>query len=656
MCGIAGVVALDGGRAPDGVVERMTAVLTHRGPDDSGHWADGSCALGHRRLKIIDLSANARQPLTNEDSTIWLTYNGEVYNFARLRRDLIERGHTFRSRTDSEVIVHLYEEEGPGLLDSLDGMFAFGIWDAGRRRLMLARDRLGIKPLYYARTTTTLVFASEIKAILASGIVETRPDMDAVVSYLGYRHPVGNRTMFQGIRPLPAGHFLLVENGDVRIEQYWDLEMPRERPDHGEEYYAERVRALLGDAVRKRLVSDVPLGAYLSGGLDSSVVVALMAQELGDRLKTYSVGFKDDDNNEFGYARLVAERYGTDHHEVVLDRKDYFDLLPELIYKRDAPLGVPNEVPLYEMSRVLKRDITVVLSGEGADEIFGGYGDYIRIPFDLTKARFLARLPGPLRTALMGGMDRKYGSSVTFSDEEDHFLTGYKWFDRQERMSLLTTDARSEVTDGGREAFDATFERTSGLPYYDRVLYTLEKIHLQNLLARVDSMTMATAVEGRVPFVDHALVEFASGIPLHYKLRWRSPAHRVRALLSYSDVFRERDDTVKYILKRAFGHMLPREIVERRKVGFKVPVEGWFRGDLMKFARELLLSDEARRRGVMDVSAVEQWLRQGEANGGEFGQKVWMLVNLELWFRLYFPEGHALSPDIAKAARAEAGR
>ena len=646
MCGIAGIVALDGKNPPAGVVERMTAVLRHRGPDDFGHRRDGACALGHRRLKIIDLSARARQPLSNEDDTVWITYNGEVYNHLQLRGELEEKGHSFRSRTDSEVIVHLYEERGAALVERLDGMFAFGVWDSRARTLVLARDRLGIKPLYYARVDNLLLFASEIKALLATHLVKTRPNIDAVVSYLGYRHPVGAITMFEGISALPAGHVLTARNGDFTIERYWDLDPATDGEDRGEAYYVARVQELLTQAVRKRMMSDVPLGAYLSGGLDSSVVVALMAGELGDRLKTYSVGFQDADSNEFEYARLVADRYDTDHHEVVVDRSEYLDLLPELIYQRDAPLGVPNEVPLYLMSRKLKEDITVVLSGEGADEIFAGYGDYSRIPFDLTKSRLISRVPQPLRGILAGGMERKYGGRLAFEDEQDHFLAGYKWFGPQERLSLLTEEARSRVTDGGGEAFDAVFNRTAGLPYYDRVLYALEKIHLQNLLARVDSMTMASAVEARVPFVDHSLVEFAASIPLHYKLRWRSPLHRLRALLSYSDTLRERDDTVKYVLRRAFGHMLPREVVKRRKVGFKVPMERWLRDDLMKLARNLVLSDEARARGVLDVPLLEKWLQRGDwANG--FGEKVWMLVNLELWFRLYFPDGASLSADIA---------
>ena len=656
MCGIAGVVSLDGTPLPDGVVERMTATIEHRGPDDLGYWRDGGCAFGHRRLTIIDLSRNGRQPLSNGDETTWITYNGEIYNYLPLREELARRGHTFRSKTDTEVVVHLYDEEGANLLHRLDGMFALGLWDAKRRLLLLARDRLGIKPLYYARAGGLLLFASEVKAILASGVVETAPNIDAIVSYLGYRHPLWPSTMFEGIEALPAGHYLIAERGEVRTACYWDLEIPDRREDLGREYYTEQTRELLTQAVHKRLMSDVPLGAYLSGGLDSSIVVALMAQELGDRLKTYSIGFDGEGGDELPYARLVAERYRTDHTEVRLDAQRYLELLPELIGKRDAPLAVPNEVPLYEMSRVLKQEITVVLSGEGSDEIFAGYGDYWRIPFDLRKARLLSGVPELLRRPLLGGMERKYDGRSTFASEVDHFLAGYKWFGPEERLGLLTPEAQRRVRGGGRETFDAVFKRTEGMPYYDRVLYALEKVHLHNLLARVDSMTMAASVEGRVPFVDHTLVEAVTKMPLRYKLRWRSPLHRARAMLSYSDVFRERDDTTKYILRRAFADALPREIVERRKVGFSVPLEQWFRGDLIGYARRLLLSDEARRRGVIDVDALARWLDRGEADGAALGPKVWMLVNLELWFRLYFPDGGTLSVPNAEEVTAEVMR
>ncbi|MCH8066190.1 MAG: asparagine synthase (glutamine-hydrolyzing) [Chloroflexi bacterium] len=649
MCGIAGIVSVDGSPIPDGAVERMIATLQHRGPDDSGAWRDNHCSLAHQRLSIIDLSRNGRQPLSNESGSAWITYNGEVYNHQELRRALVRRGHTFRSQTDTEAVVHLYDEEGPQLLQKLDGMFAFAIWDAERRRLLLARDRLGIKPLYYARAGGLLLFASEVKAILASGIVRTSPNLDAIAAYLGYRHPVSPDTMFQGIQSLPAGHYLLAEDGDVSTRRYWELPLPEPGEDRGEQYYVEQTRALLERAVEKRLLSDVPLGAYLSGGLDSSIVVALMAKKLGPGVKTYSIGFGDK-SDETSYARLVAERYSTDHTELRLDNSRYFQLLPELILMRDAPLAVPNEVPLYEMSRVLRQEITVVLSGEGADELFAGYSDYCRIPFDLHKARALRHLPAPLRRLLSNGMAQRYGGRLVFDGELDHFLAGYNWFGPQERLDLLTPDARRAVRSGGDETFAAIFQQTEGLSYYDRVLHALEQTHLLNLLARVDSMTMASSVEARVPFVDHTLVEAVMRMPLRYKLRWRSPLHQAFALLSHAGELRERYDTTKYILRRAFAGTLPPEIVKRRKVGFKVPMRRWLGDGFLPHARNLLLSEEARARGVFDPAALERWLARGPANGGEFDVKLWMLLNLELWFRLYFPDGQTLSVTEAEPA------
>ncbi len=650
MCGIAGIVSIDGSPLPAAVIERMTAALRHRGPDDSGVWQDSRCALGHQRLSIIDLSRNGRQPLAGRDGSAQVAYNGEIYNHRELRNALIRRGHSFRSRTDTEVIVRLYDEEGDGLLHKLDGMFAFAIWDPQRRRLLLARDRLGIKPLYYAqavgREGRLLLFASEIKALVAGGDLNPAPNIDAVAAYLGYRHPVSSETMFSGIHSLPAGHTLTVERGEVKIEPYWELPHPDGETDLGERHYLEQTRSLVSDAVEKRLMSDVPLGAYLSGGLDSSIVVALMAEQLGPGLKTYSVsvgnvvGEADDDT---AHARLVAQHFKTDHTEVRLDPSRYMELLPELIRQRDAPLAVPNEVPLYEMTRALQEDITVVLSGEGADELFAGYGDYCRIPFDFHKAHALRRLPARLRRLLDGGMAAKYGGRTQFDGELDHFLAGYNWFGPEERSGLLSPDARRALRSSTAErAFARLFEGTAGLPYYDRVLHVLQKTHLQNLLTRIDAMTMASSVEARVPFVDHALVEAVVRMPLRYKLRWRSPFHRARAAFSFSDELRERDDVTKYILRRAFADALPDAIVNRRKIGFKVPLARWLNSGFLAHARYLLLSDESRERGVLDPVALDHWLERGgainQAGGGDFGTKLWMLVNLEEWFRAYFPD------------------
>ncbi len=647
MCGIAGVAALNGRRVPDGLADRMARTLAHRGPDDSGCCQAAHAALGHQRLSIIDLSPEARQPFLNEDGNVALVCNGEIYNHEALRGPLLAGGHRFRSRSDSEVVLHLYEEhrdEPARLLEQLDGMFALAIRDEAAQRVFLARDRLGIKPLYYAVSQGHLLFASEPKAILASGLIEARPDLSSVAAYLSFRHPVGPATMFEGIRALEPGHFLLAERGEVRVQRYWDIPRPDRSQPRSEDEYAQGVRHLLEEAVRKRLMSDVPLGAYLSGGLDSSIVVALMARMSSEPVKTYSIGFGDE-TDEFPYARQVAERYGTDHHEIVMEAPRYFELLAQLIRHRDAPLAVPNEVPLYEMSRVLKQDITVVLSGEGADELFAGYGDYARTPFDWRKGQVLRRLPPPLRRALSGGLEDKYGDGAYEADLGAHFLAGYRWFSPPEVASLLSPAALAESGEGGSDRIAAHFERTEGWEPYDRVLYTLERAHLENLLRRADAMTMATAVEARVPFVDHRLVEYAFSIPAEYKLRWRSPLHRARAWTSYSDRFRERDDTTKYILRRACADLLPREIVERRKIGFKVPLDRSLSDQIVRYARGLLLEGRTASRGVFDIEAVREWLDRGAANGGEFGVRAWMLASLELWFRLYIDGDEADDPE-----------
>jgi asparagine synthase (glutamine-hydrolysing) len=652
MCGVAGIYALDPrARVPAGVATRMADTMHHRGPDDSGAQEFDTCALAHRRLTIIDLSRRARQPLADEREQTWLSFNGEIYNFQSLRAGLHSGGHSFRSATDSEVIVHLYEDRGVDLVHELEGMFAFALWDQQQDRLLLARDRLGIKPLFWARGGDHgefLVFASEVKAILASGLVATRPNAEAIGSYLRFRHAVSPLTMFEGIHQLRAGHRLVAQGGEFHEERYWKLHVPAEREDRGEAFYIDGVRRLVGSAVEQRLVSDVPIGAYLSGGLDSSVIVAEMAERLGPRLKTFSIGFGDS-SDELGYAKLVADRYATDHTEVILDSSRYLDLLPELIHKRDSPLGVPNEVALYELSRVLKQDITVVLSGEGADEIFAGYGDYIRTAFDYRKARLAGALPAPLRRLVSGEMPAKYEGLDHFDSPAEHFLAGYKWFTASERSSLLRPEIRALLRDRAAQSVTGHFDEYPAGTYYDRVLYTLEQVHLQNLLARVDSMTMATAVEARVPFVDHRLVEFATAMPLHYKMRWRSPLHRARAWFSYSDVFRERDDTTKWVLRQAYADRVPGEIVERRKVGFKVPLERSFHGDIVDHARDVLLDDGAVTQTVLDRGELERWLRDGQEHRGEFGQKVWMLVNLELWFRQYFPDGETLADGMTGA-------
>ena len=633
MCGIAGIFGENNLSQIEVYISEMTNSLEHRGPDDSGDWSSALCALSHRRLSIIDLSRSGRQPLSNEDATLQLTCNGEIYNFRELRAELQQLGHHFVSDTDSEVIVHLYEEvEGDpdALLSRLDGMFAFGLWDGKRRRLLLARDRLGVKPLVYSRKAGFLLFASEAKAIFQSGLFKAKPLASAIFSYLLLRHSPAPATMYEEVDSLPSGHYLLAEvNKGVEIHKYWDIPVALSK---SERIRPEKIHKLVSDAIRKRLVSDVPVGAYLSGGLDSSIVAAVMAKEMGGNLKTYAVGFGDLALDELPYARLVAQHIGSDHSEIILERDDYFDLLPDLIAKRGAPLAVPNEPPLYALSQALKEDITVVLSGEGADELFGGYSDYHGMGFDYAKAKNLRSYPCFLRHIFNGGMDKKYGTQFWDLSPKDFFLAGYHWFSPEDCQKLLNPVVFQQGSSFVSEMLDTFFDESSASAFFSHLFSFYQKVHLQNLLNRVDSMTMATAVEGRVPFTDHKLVEEIFPLPLEDKIRWRTFAHQAQAKFSHADLYRERNIETKVSLRRAFEGEIPEEILKRRKIGFKLPLEKWLVPPFSNRIQEQILDGEAVASGYLQKEILHSWLKESSWLSDD-AQRLWMLYNLELWLK-----------------------
>ncbi len=633
MCGITGILSLDGSDVPPEIAYRMADPLKHRGPDDYGDWSSNLCALSHRRLSIIDLTRSGRQPLSNEDATVQLTCNGEIYNFRELRAELQKQGHRFVSDTDSEVIVHLYEEvdgDPDALLNRLDGMFAFGLWDSKRRRLLIARDRLGVKPLFYSVKGSFLLFASECKAIFESGLIEAKPSEEAILSYLVLRHAPSPSTMYEDVKSLPSGHYLLAEpKKDVNIRQYWDIPLPS---SDTEELHPTQVRSLVSDAIRKRLVSDVPIGAYLSGGLDSSIVASVMAEEMGSSLKTYAIGFDDTELDELPHARLVANHIGSVHSEIVLERDAYFDLLPGLIDKRDAPLAVPNEPPLFVLSQALKEDITVVLSGEGADELFGGYSDYHGMGFDYAKAQTLKRFPGLIRQIFNGGMDQKYGKNFWELSPKNFFLAGYHWFSLEDCRQLLSPAMFQKGFSNLDRTASTFFDQSGKFTFFSQLFYFYQKVHLQNLLNRVDSMTMSTAVEARVPFTDHVLVERISPLTLGQKIRWRSLAHRAHATFSYAEAYRERNIETKVSLRRAFSGDLPSEIMKRRKIGFKLPLDKWLVQPFTSQIEEQILDGEAIASGFLQKETLQKWLMEN-ANRPDASQRLWMLFNLELWLK-----------------------
>jgi asparagine synthase (glutamine-hydrolysing) len=600
MCGITGFVSDISDK--EDVVRSITDLLHHRGPDDSGYFVDGDIALGHRRLSIIDLSGG-KQPM--EDEKYVIVFNGEIYNYATLKKALVSKGYSFKTSSDTEVLLKMFAEYGEKSLELLNGMFVFAIWDKVEKKLFIARDRLGIKPLYYANVNGSFVFASEVKSILAFPGFEKELNKKVISSYFQYRYILGEETLFKGIKSLLPGYHLFLENDSPRIEKYWELPVATSKNHMSEEECIEKCRSLVTDSVKRRMVSDVPIGAYLSGGLDSSIVAALMAQfDDEKKLNTFTIGFKEKEFNEFEYARLVADRYGIDHHEILLNPDDYFETMDYLIGVKDAPLAVPNEVPLYLMSKYLKDYITVVLSGEGADELFCGYGRIFISYLDFERS----------------------GKN----DYLKFFLDRYNYVSDSDLGKFLNV----EKSDYTQNIFQDYFDKVADLDIKDKIPYVFQNLHLQGLLQRVDNATMAASVEGRVPFVDHELIEFVSSIPFDQKLKWKDAEAEEFATdnnLSPAEIS-ETYDIPKYLLRKAFEKDLPQEVVKRKKVGFPVPLSKWFGGDFGNYAKKILLDEKTLNRGIFNVD----YLKSGNFIDELSGINIWMMINFELFLRKYF--------------------
>ena len=625
MCGIAGIVATDGLQEDDlARGERMRDILSHRGPDGAGTHSDAHALLAHRRLSIVDL-AGGHQPLANEDGTVWVTYNGEIYNHADVRAALEGKGHRYRTKSDTETIVHAYEEWGDDCVHRFRGMFAFAIWDARARRLLLARDRLGVKPLYWAHVGSRLLFASEIKSILESGLVAARPNETAIPEVLATRSTSGSDTLFCGIFKLLPGHRLIFEHGTIRTEQYWDLPLDGPDPeleDLSEDVIVEQFRELLQESVRLRLMADVPLGMFLSGGIDSSAVAALMAREVNRPIDTFSVAFADREFSELDYARQVARAIGANSHEVVIDATDFFRMLPRLIWHEDEPIAHPSSVPLHFVSALARQHVKVVLTGEGADELLAGYGKYPRALFNWRAGGVYERVvPSPLRRAVasrvvtrMPGRLGRYArrSFLAMPRRPDAmFLDNFAGMPLHVQHELMR--GRGDTNPYG-PSLDH-FARVNGTStVLQRLLYTDVKTYLVELLMKQDQMSMSASIESRVPFLDHRLVEFAARLPERLKLR---------------------GFTTKRILRKAVRGLLPDSILTRRKMGFPVPFAQWMRDGWNDVARDVLLDRRSRERGLIDTAAVAALLRDhqdGRRNGGD---AIWALLNLELWYRTF---------------------
>ena len=627
MCGIAGIVSADRLGPDDGArAVAMRDLISYRGPDGAGLYTDDRAVLAHRRLSIVDL-AGGHQPLSNETGDVWVTYNGEIYNHADVRPHLEAAGHAYRTRSDTETIVHAYEQWGDDCVHRFRGMFAFGIWDARRRRLLLVRDRLGVKPLYWAQVGDRLLFASEIKAILESRLIAPRPNRAVFSEVLATRGTAGVETMFEGIYKLLPGHRLIFEDGRVRTERYWEL--PLDGPDPeldrlGDVEVIDRFRALLQESVRLRLMSDVPLGMFLSGGIDSSAIAALMAREIDRPVDTFSVAFTDRRFSELEYARAVARAIGANAHEVVIDDTDFFTALPRLVWHEDEPIAHPSSVPLHFVSMLARRHVTVVLTGEGSDELLAGYGKYPRAVINWRAgAVYESMVPASLRTTIaqsvvprLPGVAGRYARRSFLAMPRNvaaMFLDNFAGVPVRQQHELLSPEAiTGDDPYASSLAYYHQVNGASGI--LGRLLHTDIKTYLVELLMKQDQMSMSASIESRVPFLDHVLVEFAARLPDRLKLR---------------------GFTTKRILREAIRGLLPEEILSRRKMGFPVPFAEWTRDRWQPVVRDVLLDRRTRERGFIDADAVERLLdahRERRVNGAD---AIWALMNFELWFRTY---------------------
>lgn len=622
MCGIYGSIYFTGKYSYD-IIKKINSSLFHRGPDDSGYFSDEKVFIGQTRLSINDLRQVATPPLTNEDGTIHLVFNGEIYNFKELREELIKCGHYFKTLSDTETIIHAYEEYGYKCLNYFNGMFAFALWDSHKGDLFCARDRLGKKPFCYSHNSNNFRFGSEIKAITAAPDFHVEPDYAALDIYLSYGYIPSPLSAFKGIRKLPPAHYLVCsKSGDVVIRRYWSPPGPSENHLLSIDDIKRELKEKLNEAIRLRMISDVPLGAFLSGGIDSTTVVALMAMQSSNPIKTFSIGFSDEKFNELPYAKLLAEKYGTEHHEFIVE-PDAASILPKLIYHYNEPFADPSAVPTYYVSKLTRQHVTVALSGDGGDENYAGYERYTEMakwnkwayilksfkPFFNVSEKALNLLPyNNLKARVQRAL---YMLGADISDQyRMHMSVGLK---PQEKNELYSDQFLELINFDRKNDPIKEFSHSKRMSSIDFCMVHDQNFYLPDaLMVKADIASMANSLELRAPFLDYRLVEFASSIPLHFKVK---------------------NGLKKWIIREAFGHLLPAEILKKPKSGFSVPVASWLRKDLKPLVHDVLLDSKAKSRGLFDQNKVTKMVYQHEKGVRSWANRLWTLLILELWFR-----------------------
>jgi asparagine synthase (glutamine-hydrolysing) len=627
MCGITGFVTVNPSSESPSVIERMTDSIRHRGPDDFGYYRDPWASLGFRRLAIIDVSGG-HQPMSNEDQSLWLIYNGEIFNHAGLRPELEKAGHHYTNRSDSETILHSYEQYGPACLQRFRGMFAFAIWDKNARKLFCARDRLGKKPLYYYWDGRLFAFASEIKALLQHPGISAAFEESLLPEYLAFGYVSEERTLFRNVRKLMPGHYLELDAAaGLSVRQYWELPEPGgPTEDRSDDQWISECRQRLEETVRMRLMSDVPLGMFLSGGVDSSAIAAIMKRNFSGPVKTFAVGYQEAEFSELSYARHVAGAIGTEHHEVVVGMEDFFNALPRLIWHEDEPITWPSSVCLYFVSKLAREHVTVVLTGEGSDEMFGGYARYRHYAMN---ERWLARyrvLPKAVRTAIRSQVATTPLLSATFRRKLQHTFVGrgedleslyldnfYSAFSLAEQRRLFSSlPAASPYRN-----FHSVWDATRG-PALQRLLYADQKTYLVELLMKQDQMSMATSIESRVPFLDHEFVEWATRVPQHMKLR----------------VVQGKTEG-KYIVKKAIEGLVPHEIIYRKKMGFPTPLRQWLLDPRADHLFGILRQRDGLLAQYVNAAELDALLARQRAGQEDATDRIWRLLTLQLWGDLF---------------------
>ncbi len=619
MCGICGTAGFEDER----LLREMCSVMEHRGPDDCGTFVDAEVGLGHQRLSIIDIDGG-HQPVQNEDGSICVVYNGEIYNHVQLRDGLESEGHRFYTSSDTEVLVHLYEKYGTDLVQHLRGMFAFALWDSNTKTLMLARDRLGIKPLYYTMVDGKLLFASEIKSILQSDEVNATVNTAALHDYLTFRHTLADDTMFTGIKKLLPGHVMTYHEGNISIRQYWDVPLGVGEVK-SEDHYVKSLRQLLEESVNMRLMSEVPLGVYLSGGIDSGIITGLMSKMVDDPIETFSVGFgAEGEIGELSQAQVAADHFGTNHHELVVEQGAFIKHLPDIIWHNDEPIADPSALAMFMLSKMAKKHVTVVLNGAGGDEVFGGYISY---KVGLANERYHKIVPGavrrgavrPLVDAVSPYLPSKFYvglQSATREVKEHGFFFAKSVFSEENKDELYTDMLKDQANhDSFERATDTLFKNTSQAGFLDRMMYADTKSYLvDHILLETDKLTMSSSIEARVPIIDHKVVEFAATIPPHLKLKGM---------------------TEKYILKKVGHDILPRSARNRRKRPFRIPINTWFKDELNEMAAQALDDSVILRERYFKPEVVQDIMRRHKRSELLYNHQLYALLVFEMWHKRF---------------------